>query len=310
MSSPENKESEKNFSFLPPYEDFSNQINSLFTPQLICGAKFTNIINHQMNIEKIDTTIQSVSEFTLQPLLIHIDQYGQAIPASSRGWSTSLSANASNIGGASIHLANDGVLFNLLGAPSPFLIGDAKCLTDGKKVNVLLSVNARQQISNINARFQMSKFEVPYFTEATAIFGSIRRALGFRFQYDQNGQNSYQILGRFSTKKSIFQSDFSFVEDCRKNFLITTAVKKTAAPGLKFGAQFKISKKLEKELSIGWDLKIGKSRIQSIVSTNRIVSSSLRRELNENLFFDVSAAIDHNSNDIILGLGLTLNTEK
>lgn len=304
------KTNEKPISFLPAYEDFSNQVNSLFVPQIICGAKFTNIFSHQMNIDNVEASIQSVSEFSLQPLLIHIDQYGQAIPASSRGWTTSLSANAANIGGASIHLASDGVFLNLLGAPSPFLIGDAKLITDGKKVNGLLSVNARQQISNINARFQMNKLEVPCFTEATAIFGSIKRAIGFRFQYDQNGQNSYQILGRFSTKKSIFQSDFSFVEDYRKNFLISTAVKKTAAPGLKFGAQFKISKQLETELNIGWDFRIGKSRVQSLVSSNKIVSSSLKRELNDNMFFDVSATIDNNSNDVILGLGLTLQTEK
>lgn len=310
MSSSSAKENSISISFLPSYEDFSNQITSLFTPQIICGAKVTNILNHQTNIDKFEASIQSVSEFSLQPLLVQLDQFGQPIPVSTHGWSTSLSGNVSNIGGASIHLANDGVLFNILGAPSPFLIGDAKCMTDGKKINCLFSLNARQQISNINARFQMNKLEVPCFTEATAIFGSIDRALGLRFQHDQNGQNSYQILARLSTKKTIFQSDFSFVEDLRKNFLITASCKKTAARGLKFGVQLKASKQFEYEISAGWDFKIGKSRIHSLVSSNKVVSSSLKRELSKNLFFDVSATLDQNNKDAILGLGLTLITDK
>lgn len=310
MSSSSEQKEAVPFSFLPPYEDFVNQINSLFTPQVICGAKFNYVLNHQIKNDKLDVSIQSASEFLLQPLIIQIDNYGRPISGSSQEWSTSLSANITNYGGATIHLSNNGVLFNILGAPSPFLIGDFKCMYGGGKASGLISVNARQQISNINARFQMNKFEVPYFTEATAIFGSIKRALGFRFQYEPNGKNCYQILGRLCTKRLILQSDLSFIEDIRKNALVSVSIRKTASRGLNFGAQFKISKNLDKEFNLGWDFKIGKSRVHSFASTNKIISSSLRRDITNDLFFDVSATLDHNTNDAILGFGLTFNSEK
>ncbi|OHT16965.1 hypothetical protein TRFO_41433 [Tritrichomonas foetus] len=293
--------------FIPAYEDFVNQINSLFTPNITSGITFSYVYSHPIKVDKYEIEAQSNVNVALGPILIQRTQFGY-VPNIQRQVSTSASANMMNVGVFNAQYANGTCLLNIIGVPTPFVLTGLKLAMNENEFLGLISINARQQISNITARFQFTKFEVPIFTEATAIFGSIRRAIGFRFQNGNSDdkKNQYQILARYSTQKSIFQSDISFIESLKNDFIVSAAVKKTAARGLTFGAQFKISKKLEKELILGWDFKIGKSRIQSFLSSNMIVSSSLAREFSKGMVFEITTALDHKNKDALLGFNVTL----
>lgn len=298
------KQQEQQITIIPSYEDIEIQVNSLFTPIILTGGKIKFNYQHPLKIDEYEFTLDGSTEFRLGSVFVEGNESSITGFTPIRGFSTSIGTNILEFGAIEMRLNNGAIVGTLSAFPSPFLIGNFQGVYSDKKFQGLLSINARQEISNITARFSMNKIDKPVFEQATALFGSTKLAFGLRFQFDDERKKNYQMLVHYMlNRKTTLLTDLTF-HDLRKQFLFSSSIVKQTVKGLQFGAQFKMQKDLKSELNIGWDLKLGKNRVKSLISTNKIISTYFSRKILKGLTYEISATLEYGSKDASLGIGL------
>ena len=299
------KQQEQQITILPSYEDVEIQINSLFTPIVLSGGRIKFHHNHPLKIDEYEFRLDGSTEFRVASVLVEGNETSITGVIPIRVFSASIGTSILEYGAVEMKINNNGALVGTLSAfPSPFLLGNFQCVYSDKQFQGLLSINARQQISNITARFSMNKIDKPVFEQATALFGSRELAIGLRFQFDDERKKNYQVLvHHMLNRKTTLLADLTF-NDLRKQFLFSSSIVKQSVKGLQFGAQFKIQKDLKREFNIGWDLTLGKNRVKSLISTNKVISTYFSRRILKGLTYEISATLEYGSKNASLGIGL------
>ena len=294
---------------LPSYDDFLSEAYQIFIPSIINGFTFSLAHNAPLNLKEIGTKNLIGVDLKIPPLKLNPADPGQ-IPNLFSEISAGLSSTIQNVGMLSVQCSLNSLDVNAICLPSPFVITSYKMMTDYKDFLSVFNINARQPVSCISAVFNMNKVQRPVFSEASAIFGNMKYALGSKFVYDKDGKHKYQVLGLFSTRKSKFFLDFLVDQNIFNNWTATASVKKNAAPGLTFGAQFQLNKELHKQLNIGWDFKFGRSRVQSYISTSKLVNTCFSRKFKNGFNLRLSTAINYVIHDSSIGVELSYTSSE